>query len=315
MINNLLDPLILFFALGLIAGVLKSGLKVPESLYEALSIYLLLAIGLKGGIQLSEANGSGITLAFLSPLILGLVIPVLAYFILTYLGKFSVPNASAIAAHYGSVSVVTFAVALEFLRVRDISSENYMTVILVLMEIPAILVAIFIARIKMNNGRFSIGKLLHEVFLGKSVGLLLGGLIIGFVADPTKIASVKMVFLDPFKGVLVLFLLDMGLVVSQRLRYLKSVGIFLIGFSIVMPIISAVLGAFVGKWLGLSFGGTVILATLSASASYIAAPAAVRIAIPEANPTLYLTSALVITFPFNITLGIPLYYQMVSWMY
>lgn len=311
----MLDPVILFFVLGLLAGIFKSGLKVPEVLYETLSIYLLISIGLKGGSQLAHMDLAGNFLPLLSPVVLGILIPIAAYAVLRRGGKFSVANSAAIAAHYGSVSAITFAIVLEFLEARGVSYENYMTVILVLMEIPAILVAILIAKWKTSGKEFSMGKLLHEAFLGKSVYLLLGGLIIGMIADQTKFAPIKSVFFDPFKGILVFFLLEMGLVVSGRLKDLKNGGLFLAVFAVAMPVFSAILGAFIGQWFGLSFGGTVVLATLSASASYIAAPAAVRVAIPEANPALYLTPALVITFPFNIVLGIPLYHQIVSFIY
>lgn len=313
--DNLLDPVVLFFILGLGAGLLKSDLKIPEALYETLSLYLLLAIGLKGGIQLARVNLSEVLIPLSAPIMLGILIPLIAYAILHYAGRFSVPNSAAIAAHYGSVSAVTFAFVLEYLDNLQVGYEQYVTVILVLMEVPAILVAIAIVRLKINDGKFSLGKLAHEVFLGKSVYLLLGGMLIGLLSDQGRMAPIKMIFLDPFKGVLAFFLLEMGIVASRRLRDLKSVGGFLIGFGIGMPLLSAVLATLVGRWVGLSFGGTVVLSTLAASASYIAAPAAMRIAVPQANPTLYLTAALGITFPFNITVGIPLYYQMTRWLY
>ena len=312
MINNLFDPLILFFVLGLIAGVLKSGLKVPESLYEALSIYLLLAIGLKGGIQLAGTNIFTLLLPAMGTIALGIIIPLIAFPILLYVGKLRRVDAAAIAAHYGSVSAVTYAVVITFLDKNHIPYEEYTTVLLVMLEIPAIAIGIVIARLSASRGITSYKKLAHEVVFGKSIYLLIAGLAVGTIVGPEGIAPIKSVFIDPFKGALAFFLLEMGLVTSRRLSDLRQVGLFLIGFGIFMPILSALLGCGVGYLVGLSVGGTTVLATLAASASYIAAPAAMRIAVPEANPTLYITSALGITFPFNVIFGIPLYYWIAS---
>lgn len=311
MIDNLLNPVVLFFALGIIAGVLKSDLKVPQALYESLTLYLLIVIGMKGGVELSKTSAHLIGGPILAALALGVIIPVIAYAALKYLGKFSTANAAAIAAHYGSVSAVTYAVCLSFLQKQSVAFEGFSAVLLVTMEIPAIVIAIMIARFYAEK-RESVqwGRLLHEVFLGKSIVLLIGGLVIGAVAGEARMAPLKGVLFDPFKGLLAFFLLEMGLVTSARLKDLKASGIFLIIFGILMPIVSAGLGCWAGYLSGLSAGGMTILATLAASASYIAAPAAVRIAIPEANPSLYLTAALGITFPFNLVFGIPLYHEM-----
>lgn len=312
MIENLLDPVILFFVIGLIAGILKTDLKIPEPIYEILSIYLLIAIGLKGGVQLSESNLNDIILPILGCIFIGIVIPLIAYTILRKIGKFDRANSAAIAAHYGSVSAVTYAVVIAFLDKFKISYENYTTVLLVLLEIPAIAVGILIAKIKASKGPFSASKLVKEVLFGKSIYLLVMGMFVGYLLGPEKNASVKILFTDMFKGLLAFFLLEMGLVTSYRLKDLKRVGIFLIAFGIIMPLISATIGTLVGWIVGLSVGGTTVLATLAASASYIAAPAAMRIAVPEANPTFYLTASLGITFPFNLIFGIPIYYWMAS---
>jgi hypothetical protein len=308
-VENLLDPVVLFFLAGLIAGVLKSDLRLPEAIYEILSIYLLLAIGLKGGVELRESDLGSVVGPSLGSISLGVVIPFIAYFLLRKIGKFSRPDSAAIAAHYGSVSAVTFAVALSFLTQLGVPYERYVTVLLVLLEIPAIAIGIFIARVKTASGPLHFGRLLHEVFLGKSLYLLAVGLIVGYVLGPHGVQSVKLVFVDLFRGALAFFLLEMGLVASNRLADLKRVGPFLIAFGIAMPIISSLLGCVLGIAAGLSVGGTTVLATLAASASYIAAPAAMRVAVPQANPTLYITASLGITFPFNLIVGIPLYYR------
>ncbi len=310
MIENLLDPVVLFFLAGLIAGVLKSDLRLPESIYEILSIYLLLAIGLKGGAELHESQLHNVISPAAASIVLGIVIPVIAYFILRRLGKFSRPDSAAIAAHYGSVSAVTFAVVLSFLSQIREPYEQFVTVLLVLLEMPAIAVGIFIARLKTTSGPLRVGTLMHEVFLGKSLYLLAVGLVVGYVLGPHGLLPVKIAFVDLFRGALAFFLLEMGLVASNRLADLKRVGAFLVLFGILMPLISSVLGCVLGVATGLSVGGTTVLATLAASASYIAAPAAMRIAVPQANPTLYITASLGITFPFNLIVGIPLYHQM-----
>lgn len=309
MIDNLLNPAVLFFVLGVIAGVLKSDLKVPQALYDSLSLYLLIVIGMKGGVELSKTNLNVVTLPIAGALALGVVIPLLSYGLLKWVGKFSVANAAAIAAHYGSVSAVTYAVCLSFLQKADVKYEGFSAILLVVMEVPAILVGIMIARIccQVKGKPIAWGKFFHEILTGKSIILLLGGLVIGFVVGEERMHPVKNVFFDPFKGLLAFFLLELGIVTSARLKDLKSAGVFLVLFGITMPMLSALLACWIGSLVNLSVGGTAILATLSASASYIAAPAAVRIAIPEANPSLYLTASLGITFPFNLTIGIPLY--------
>jgi uncharacterized protein len=315
MLGNLLDPVILFFIIGIVAGLLRSDLRLPAVVYETLSIYLLLAIGLKGGIQLAESELARVILPSLGTLLLGLVVPIVAYLILRGIGKFSIADSAALAAHYGSVSAVTYAIVLTYIERMAIPLEGFTTVLLVLLEIPAILVGIFLARLKLSSGPVRWGRLLHEVFLGKSVYLLVAGLIVGYLTGAEKAAALDPVFTEPFKGALAFFLLEMGIVTSHRLADLKKVGLFLVSFAIVMPVISGVLGTVTGWAFGLTVGGTAVLATLAASASYIAAPAAMRIAVPESNPTLYLVASLGVTFPFNITIGIPLYYHMALFIY
>jgi len=308
--QNLLDPVILFFLLGIIAGILKTELRLPEAIYDTLSIYLLLAIGFKGGIELSKTSISELIFPLSGTLLLGIIIPLLAYIILKKIGKFGNSDSAAIAAHYGSVSAVTFAVSIDFAKNLNLFSEEYMTILLVMLEIPAIAIGIFIARFKSPESEIDIKSLMKEVFLGKSIYLLIGGLIIGYFAGMYQNMSIKILFVDMFKGFLAFFLLEMGIIASRRFKDFKKVGFFLIAFGIFMPVISAILGITIGLLTGLSPGGTFILSCLAASASYIAAPTAMRIAVPEANPTYYITASLGITFPFNIIFGMQLYFYL-----
>lgn len=310
-----MDAIPLFFLLGFIARLARSDLKIPAQLYEALSIYLLLAIGLKGGMELARQDALHVLPQALAVMALGALIPLIAFPVLYKLGRFDRFNAAAIAGHYGSVSVVTFAVGVDYLIARDVDFEAYLPLFLVLLEMPGIAVGILIARLGSQAGSVRWGALGHEIFLGKSMVLLGGGLLIGWVAGPHGLAPLEPFFFDLFKGVLCLFLLEMGLVAASQAPALRSSGVFLAIFAIVMPIASAVLGTLLGALIGLSAGGTLLLATLAASASYIAAPAAIRIAVPEANPGLSITAALVVTFPFNILIGIPLYDRIVSLVY
>jgi uncharacterized protein len=312
--ENLLDPVILFFVLGLVAGVAGSDLRLPESLYETLTIYLLASIGLKGGVELATGDPGGMILPLLASIGLGLLIPPVAFAVLRASKRFGRADAAAIAAHYGSVSVVTFAVAMTFLDRLEVPYEEFVTTLLVIMEIPGIAVGVIIARMGKGKGGLALGRLAHEVLFGKSILLLVGGMAVGYLVGPNRIGGVEVLFFDLFRGALAFFLLEMGIVTARRLADLRSVGPFLVGFGIAMPLFSGFLGILAGALVGLSVGGTTILATLAASASYIAATAAMRVAVPEANPTLYLTASLGVTFPFNIVVGIPLYYHMSLWI-
>ena len=306
------EPVVLFFLLGAIAGLMRSDLKIPGSIYEALSIYLLLAIGLKGGVKLAEHPIGEILASSVAIVLAGALISLFAFPVLRYIGRMSRPNSASIAAHYGSVSVVTFSVAVTFLNQKVESFEGYMIVFLVLLEMPALMIGVILARYGQGEVRW--GKLLHEVFFGKSIYLLIGGLLIGYIAGAEGIKPLDVLFFDLFKGMLAFFLLEMGLVAASRIADLRAYGAFLIGFAIIMPLLAGVLGTFVGWSLGLSVGGTMLLSTLYASASYIAAPAAMRIAVPEASPALSIGASLGVTFPFNIFVGIPIYYWMATYV-
>lgn len=305
---NLLSPVVLAFFLGMAATLLRSDLKIPDELYQALSLYLLLAIGMKGGVELAASSPNEFLLPAIAALLLGCLIPVWSYIILRRVGSLSVADSTAIAAHYGSVSAVTFLATLTFLTALDVPHEGFLPALLAIMEVPAIVVALVIARSRLP-GRTSWGEVLHEILAGKSIILLAGGLLIGYVVGPYGFTKVEPFFVAPFHGVLALFLLEMGMVAAKRLPDLRQAGFFLISFAIVMPLLHGMLGIYVGRWCGLTMGGSVAMGVLAASASYIAAPAAVRISLPEANPTFYLTTSLAIIFPFNLAIGIPLFYS------
>jgi hypothetical protein len=311
--TNLLSPTVLAFALGITATLVKSDLKIPDALYTTLSIYLLLAIGLKGGAALATTPISLVWKPALATLALGVLTPLLSYVTLRRLGRFDVVNAAAVAAHYGSVSAVTFIAATTFMQAAQEPIEGFLPTLVAILEVPAIVIALLIARRSLGGG--SLGEAVREIFSGKSILLLLGGSIMGLLSGPEGLKQVAPVFVEPFRGVLVLFLLELGMVAAKRLRDLRKVGSFLLGFAIVMPIVQGSLGVWLGSLAGMSVGGAMVLGTMAASASYIAAPAAVRIALPQANPSYYLTASLGITFPFNLTLGIPLYYALSRWLH
>ena len=308
-----IDPVVLFFILGLTAGLMRAEMRLPSAIYEFLSVILLIAIGLKGGIELSKQPFVDLLPDIAAVLAMGFILPLLAFPILYYLGRFKKADAASIAGHYGSVSVGTYAVAASYLASLGIAYEAHMPLFLVVLEIPAIIVAIVLVRGISKKTKW--GQLSHEIFLGKSIVLLIGGLAIGWIAGEESIKSISGMFFDPFKGVLALFLLEMGLIAASQVGALKRYGFFLLGFGIIFPIISSVVGIAAALFLELSIGGAVMLATLAASASYIAVPAAMRIALPESNPTLSLTASLGITFPFNIILGVPLYHQIATALY
>ncbi|WP_031458208.1 sodium-dependent bicarbonate transport family permease [Chloroflexus sp. MS-G] len=311
---NLLSPMVLAFALGITATLLHSDLKLPDELYTTLSIYLLLAIGLKGGIALAETSLAVFWAPAVATLLLGIIIPVIAYGVARKIGKLNVADAAALAAHYGSVSAVTFAAAQTFLDTVGVRYEGFMPALVAILEVPAIVVALLIAQVAGAPQGGDWRKALRELLTSKSILLLVGGMIIGWLAGPRGGKEVAPVFVDLFKGALTFFLLELGMVAARRFRDLPSAGLFLLGFGIIMPIFNGLLGIWFGSISGLSLGGSTILGVLAASASYIAAPAAVRIALPQANPGFYLTAALGITFPFNLAIGLPLYYTIASWI-
>ncbi len=309
----MIDVVVLFFVLGVFARLVKSDLRLPEALYETLSIYLLLAIGLKGGLELSRQPLLVLLPQVLACLAMGFSIPFILFPALRWL-KLASADAASLAAHFGSVSVVTFAVASAALQRQGIPYESHAALWVAVLEAPGLAAGILLARWSAqgpSGAKTTRWRTLgHDVLFGKSVLLLLGGIAIGAFAGDAGIQPIKAVFIDPFKGVLALFLLELGLVAGGRLAEVRRFGAAVLVVGLGAPPLLAVLGAGVGLALGLSTGGVAILATLAASASYIAAPTAMRIAVPEANAALSITVALGITFPFNIVLGIPIYIQL-----
>ena len=308
-----LDPVVLFFALGLAAGVLKADLRLPPAIYEFVSTLLLLSIGMKGGIELARQPAEGLAGDLMLTLLLGILLTFLAFFILRGIGRLDRSNAAAVAAHYGSVSIGTFAVGVAYLGSAGIGYEPTMPLLLVLLEIPAIVLGILLARGLQAGSPW--GEIAREVLLGRSVLLLLGGLFIGWAAGAEGLQPMAPLFFDLFKGILAVFLLEMGLIAADHLGGFRRYGLFMGAFALLIPPTFAMIGLGFAMLMGLSLGGAILFATLAASASYIAAPAAMRSAVPEANPALSLTAALAITFPFNILLDIPLYRQAAEWLW
>ena len=316
---NLLSPAVLFFLLGVFATLSKSDLKFPEPLYLGLTIYLLTSIGFKGGVAISNAGLATVWLPALAAIVLGTLIPLWCYPVLRFLGRLSPVDSAAIAAHYGSASAVTFIAATNFLKSLDQPYEEFASAFLAVMESPAIIVGVVLGKLANQKPGESFGPTLktalHEACLGRSVILLVGSMLIGFLSGQRGYEATAGFFVAPFQGVLALFLLEMGMVAARRFGDLRKVGAFLVAFGITMPILNGAIGVAVGQFVGLSLGGATLLGVLAASASYIAAPAAVRLSLPDASPTLYLTSVLAITFPFNITIGLPIYFEMAKWLF
>lgn len=304
---NLLSPVVLAFALGVVTRLIRSEFQLPKDLYSALSIYLLFALGLKGGVELSHASPAEFTWPAVVTLLLGVITPLSSYFVLRRLGKFDPANAAAIAAHYGSVSAVTFIAAQTFVVAMGEKPEGFMPTLLTLLESPGIHIALAIGVMATGGGR-PMRETMHEVLTGRTMILLVGGLLIGVAMGDAHWKAIQPFFEGGFKGALTLFLLEMGIVAADRIGDLRKVGGFLVGFGILMPLVHGALGVALGRWAGLSVGGSTMLGAMAASASYIAAPPAARLNLPSANPTYYLTSALAITFPFNVVAGIPIYY-------
>ncbi len=312
---NLLSPITLAFALGIFARVVKSEFSLPRQMYTGLGIYLLFALGLKGGVELAKEPLGVIILPVAVTLVLGCIRPLTSYAVLRKLGGFNTDDSAGIAAHYGSVSAVTFIAALTFLEGMREPVEGYLPTLLAILESPGIHIALAIGALKQADRTESMGSVLHEVLTGRTMILLVGGLVVGYFMAPGTWDQVAG-FYDGavFKGALCLFLLEMGVVAGERLGDLKESGLFLLAFGVIMAVIHGVVGVGAGLLAGLSPGGATVLGAMSASASYIAAPPAVRMTLPAANPTLSLTASLAITFPFNIIFGIPLYYQVALWM-
>lgn len=307
-IDNLTSVPVLAFVLGLVAAGLRTDLRLPPAVAGALSTYLLLAIGLKGGIALSETSLTEVTRPVIATVALGLVTTVCAFGVLRRWGRFSNADAGGIAAHYGSVSVVTFTAAVTAATTAGLAPEGYLAALVAVLEVPGIVIALALARRGSSHG--AMHEAIREVLAGKSVLLLAGGLVIGATAGTSGTAGVEPLFVGLFPGLLALFLLDLGGLAGQRLAEVRKAGWFLVGFALVTPVAFGALGVVAGAMAGLGTGGVAVLGAMAASASYIAAPAAVQIGLPDANPGYGLTAALAVTFPFNLLIGIPLYTEM-----
>jgi hypothetical protein len=340
---NILTPIVLFFLFGIIAARIKSDLKIPDAISEFLPIYLLAAIGLHGGIEMRNTGFEQMLIPMFVAIALSLLFTLNHYQILRRLGKFNIFDSYALASTYGAVGAVTFSVGLSFLKNQGVESEGYLAAILAVLEPVAFILAIFLTNMAvakqvrakkqsidknmvvddtknekdlgilgLAQTKTKLTKVLHESITGKAIVILLGSIIIGYLIGEQGFESIEIVFDDLFTGAIVIFLIEMGIIAGQRLDDIKKVGVFLIGFSIIMPTINGIIGVLVATLLGLSLGGAVMFGLLLASASFIAAPAVLRHAIPQAKPSLYITSALGITFPYNIIVLLPIMFMVSS---
>lgn len=303
-VTNLTSPPVLAFALGLLAAAWGTSLRLPAPVGSLLSTYLLVAIGFKGGIALRSTPVAELWGPAAATIAIGVVTPLIAFWVLRRLGRFDVQDAAAIAAHYGSVSVVTFTAVTAAAVAAGLRPEAFLPALVVLLEVPGIAIALLLAQ---REAAGDLRAACREAVAGKSVVLLGGGVLIGTVASAPAAASVEPLFVGLFPGLLTLFLLDLGSLTGERFADVRKAGPFLIGFAVTMPLVFGAIGLGAGAAAGLSTGGTAVLAVMAASASYIAAPAAVSIALPGANPALGLSAALGVTFPFNLVVGIPLF--------
>lgn len=311
-IENLTSPPILGFVLGAVAVLVRSDLRLPDPIHTWISTYLLLAIGLKGGHALRDASLGDMALPIVVVFGFGVIVPVIVFFVGQRAGRLSVVDAGSVAAHYGSVSVVTFTAAMLVAEEAGLRPEGFMTSLVALLEIPGIIVALVLTSLK--GGGVALREAVHEVLTGRSVLLLIGGLAIGATASDSAFGRIEPFFVGMFTGLLTLFLLDMGATVATRLSETGGLPWRVVLLGIAFPLVLGVAGVFGGRLAGLSEGGIGVFAVMIASASYIAAPAAVRTALPRANTGLSLGMALGITFPFNLILGIPIYFALAGWI-
>ena len=308
-LNNITSPMVLFFGLGVAATLLGSELEIPQSVARLLSIYLMVAIGFKGGAAVAD-NGVELQMAatLACCVILSFITPFIVYFLLRSVSSLPAVDVAAVAAHYGSISVVTLAAATQVLKQSGLDYEGYILAAAAIMEFPAIISGIWLAKRFALSDTGDRGGLFRHVLSNGSIVLLLGAFIIGWISGDRGLSDIAPFIIDPFNGVLCLFLLDMGIIAGRGFRDQgNAIGPRELGFGLLMPLVSAGLAAVFAIFLDLSIGGTALLFTLAASASYIAVPAAMRLAVPSANPAIYLTMSLGVTFPFNLTVGIPTY--------
>jgi hypothetical protein len=311
---NLTSVVALCFLLGFLAARLKSDIRIPEPVYQFISVYLLLGIGIKGGHSLKGVTLESFLPAASVTIALGVVIPVIAFYVLARLKSLSVADRGAFAAHYGSTSLVTFTAALLYLENVAIEVEGFATALLTLLEIPGLVVGVYLGS-RSSQAKVNWKETATEVLFGKTVLLLTGGLVLGLVSSESGYLKVVPFFVDTQSGLLALFLLNLGYIAGSNWEAIKHVGVPVFAFAIMFPLIAGTLGATLGTLCGLSIGGSAILAVLAGSASYIAAPATVSIALPKANGALPLTASIGVTFPFNLLLGIPIYISVATWLH
>lgn len=312
---NLTSPIVLAFVLGTVAGFIRSELELPEPVLKLLSIYLLFSIGLSGGRELAKTDLADISSLLGVAVLLTVAIPVLTFALMRRVG-FDASNAAAIAAHYGSVSSVTFFAAIAFTRSLGNPAEGYITAVVALME-WGVIIALLLARWTMgrSGGGGRLGEIVLDTLRGRGILLLTGGMVIGAFANDQQWNQIAPFYDQLFRGILMLFLLEMGMTAARHIRGYAKVGVFMTSFAILGPILWGIVGVTLGHAAGLSLGGAFVLGAICASSSYIDAPAACRAALPDANPGIYLTASLAVTFPFNMLIGLPLYYRYASWLY
>ena len=315
LLTNLLQPIVLAFVLGAIAGFVKSELELPEAVIKLLSIYLLFSLGLTGGRELAKAEAGAVLPLMGVTLFMTFAIPSVVYLVTRRLGGFDISNAAALAAHYGSVSTATFFASMAFATAMSTPAEGYMAAMVALMEF-GVIYSLAIARIAMGrtSGGVRMGELFMSVIRGRGILLLLGGMTIGMLATEGQWKQIQPFYEGLFRGMLMLFLLEMGITAARQIKAFREVGAFMLGFGVAMPLVNGLAGVTLGHAVGLGVGGAFVFGAICASASFIDAPAACRASLPEANPGIYLTSSLGITLPFNLLLGLPLYYQYAKWL-
>jgi hypothetical protein len=315
LMSNLVQPIVLAFLLGAIAGFVKSELELPEAVIKLLAIYLLFSLGMTGGRELAKAELSAVAPVLAITLFMTFAIPTVAYLVMRRLGRFDISNSAAIAAHYGSVSTATFFASMTFATTMGTPAEGYMAAMVALMEF-GVIYSLAIARVAMGRagGGVKVGELFMSVIRGRGILLLLGGMLIGYLSTDKQWAQISPFYEGLFRGMLMLFLLEMGITAARQIRAFKDVGVFMVGFGVLMPIVNGLVGVSLGHWAGLGVGGAFVMGAICASASFIDAPAACRASLPEANPGIYLTSSLGVTLPFNLLFGLPIYYQFAVWL-
>ena len=316
LLANLLQPIVLAFLLGAIAGFVKSELELPEAVIKLLAIYLLFSLGLSGGRELAKAEVAAVLPLLGITLFMTFAIPTLAYHVARRAGGFDISNAAAIAAHYGSVSTATFFASMSFATAMGTPAEGTMAAMVALMEF-GVVYSLVLARLalgRQGGGGVKVGELVLSVIRGRGILLLLGGMAIGALATEPQWQQISPFYEGLFRGMLMLFLLEMGITAARQIGAFRQVGLFMAGFGMLMPLLHGLVGVALAQAVGLGVGGSFVFGAICASASFIDAPAACRASLPEANPGIYLTASLGVTLPFNLMVGIPLYYGWARWL-